>query len=79
MDKSTYYPALIQRILTGYVELTNLHSRSDIEQFLIVDEAKAHYIWMNLGWQKAERRSSNRYDSICEDSRSQILDRRRPD
>jgi hypothetical protein len=55
MDKSTYYPALIQRILTGYVELTNLHSRSDIEQFLIVDEAKAHYIWMNLGWQKGDR------------------------
>ncbi len=55
MDKITYYPELIKRILTEYIELSNLHSHSDIEQFLIVDEAKAHYIWMNLGWQKGDR------------------------
>ncbi|MGQ9873563.1 XisI protein [Leptodesmis sp.] len=27
----------------------------NIETFLIVDEAKVHYIWMNLGWQNGER------------------------
>jgi XisI protein len=55
MDKLTYYPEVIKRILTDYVELTNLHSHLNIEQFLIVDEAKAHYIWMNLGWQNGDR------------------------
>jgi len=55
MDKLIEYPKLIKRILTEYVELSNRHSNPDIETFLIVDEAKVHYIWMNLGWQNGER------------------------
>lgn len=55
MDKLTEYPKLVKRILTEYVELSNRHPNPDIESFLIVYEAKAHYIWMNLGWQNGER------------------------
>ena len=55
MDKLTEYPKLIKRILTEYVELSNRNSNLDIETFLIVDEQKCHYIWMNLGWQNKER------------------------
>jgi hypothetical protein len=55
VDKLTEYPKLIKHILTEYVELSNRHPNPDIETFLIVDEAKAHYIWMNLGWQNGER------------------------
>ena len=55
MDKLIEYQTLIKRILTEYVELSNRHPSSDIETFLIVDEAKAHYIWMNLGWQNGDR------------------------
>ncbi len=55
MDKLIEYSNLIKRILTEYVELSNRHPNPDIETFLIVDEAKAHYIWMNLGWQNRER------------------------
>ena len=55
MDKLTEYPKLIKRILAEYVELSNRHPTPDIETFLVVDEAKAHYIWMNLGWQNGER------------------------
>lgn len=55
MDKLIEYSNLIKRILTEYVELSNRHHNPDIETFLIVDEAKAHYIWMNLGWQNGER------------------------
>ncbi|AFY59916.1 XisI protein [Synechococcus sp. PCC 6312] len=55
MDKLIEYPTLIKRILTEYVELSNRHPNPDIETFLIVDDAKAHYIWMNLGWQNGER------------------------
>jgi XisI protein len=54
MDKLTEYPKLIKRILTEYVELSNRYPNSDIETFLIVDESKAHYIWMNLGWQNGD-------------------------
>ncbi|NEQ43605.1 MAG: XisI protein [Leptolyngbya sp. SIOISBB] len=55
MDKLTEYSKLIERILTGYVELSNHHPNPDIETFLVVDSSKSHYIWMNLGWQNGER------------------------
>ena len=55
MDKLTDYPQLIKEILTGYIEICNRHPNSDIETFLIADDAKGQYIWMNLGWQKGER------------------------
>jgi len=55
MDKLTEYPALIKRILTEYIELCNRAPQSGIETFLVVDELKGHYIWMNLGWQNGER------------------------
>lgn len=55
MDKLTEYPKLIKCILTEYVEFFNRHPSSDVETFLILDEAKAHYIWMNLGWQNSDR------------------------
>jgi len=55
MDKLTEYPKLIKRILTEYVELSTHHPHPGIETFLIVDESKTHYIWMNLGWQNGDR------------------------
>ena len=55
MDKLAEYSQLIKHILTEYIELCNRHPNPDIETFLIADEAKAHYIWMNLGWQNGER------------------------
>lgn len=55
MDKLTEYSMLIKRILTEYIELSNRHPNPDIETFLIVDDVKAHYIWMNLGWQNDDR------------------------
>jgi hypothetical protein len=55
MDKLTEYPKLIKRILTEYIELSNRHPNPDVETFLIVDEPKAHYICMNLGWQNGDR------------------------
>ncbi|AFY48774.1 XisI protein [Nostoc sp. PCC 7524] len=58
MDKLTEYPKLIKRILTEYVELCHLNPNPGIETFLIVDESKAHYIWMNLGWQNGDRISA---------------------
>uniref|UniRef100_UPI000A6B79EE element excision factor XisI family protein n=1 Tax=Hassallia byssoidea TaxID=482630 RepID=UPI000A6B79EE len=55
MDKLTEYPKLIRRIISEYVELCNRRPNKDIETFLIVDESKKHYIWMNLGWENGDR------------------------
>ncbi|MBW4538919.1 MAG: XisI protein [Myxacorys chilensis ATA2-1-KO14] len=55
MDKLIEYPKLIKRILAEYIELCDRHNSQDMETFLIVDEPKGHYIWMNLGWQNGDR------------------------
>ena len=55
MDKLTEYPKIIKRILAEYIEVCNRRNHPDIETFMIVDEAKGQYIWMNLGWQNGER------------------------
>jgi RimJ/RimL family protein N-acetyltransferase len=55
MDKLTEYPRLINKILAEYIELCHRRNDPNIETFMIVDEAKGHYIWMNLGWQNGER------------------------
>jgi hypothetical protein len=55
MDKLNEYPKLIKKILNEYVELCQRHPQKDMETFLIIDEEKGHYIWMNLGWQNGER------------------------
>lgn len=55
MDKLIEYPKLIKEILTRYVELCHRQSHSNIETFLVIDDIKAHFIWMNLGWQNENR------------------------
>lgn len=55
MDKLTEYPKVIEGILAEYIDLCNLRPNQNIETFLIVDQPKGHYIWMNLGWQNGER------------------------
>ncbi len=55
MDKLAQYSQIIKQILTKYIELCQKDSNKPIESFLITDEIKKHYIWMNLGWQNGER------------------------
>jgi len=55
MDKLNNYPNLIHKILSEYIDLSNSHSKSDIETFLIVDPSQTHFIWMNVGWQNGDR------------------------
>ncbi len=55
MDKLTEYPKLLRRILTEYVELCNRRPDREVETFLVIDEERGDYIWMNLGWQNEER------------------------
>lgn len=56
MDKLTEYSQLIERILNEYVELCDRRPNPNLETFLVIDEQKQHYIWMNLGWNNGDRR-----------------------
>ncbi len=55
MDTLVEYPKLLKHILTDHVELCNRRPNPDLETFLIEDEQKGHYIWMNLGWKNGDR------------------------
>jgi hypothetical protein len=55
MDKLTEYPKIIQQILNEYVELCDRRPNPNLETFLVIDEQKQHYIWMNLGWNNGDR------------------------
>ncbi|HEY9831460.1 MAG TPA: element excision factor XisI family protein [Stenomitos sp.] len=46
--------SLLKRILAEYIELCSRRPNPELETFLIEDERKEHYIWMNLGWQNGE-------------------------
>lgn len=55
MDTLAEYPNLLKQILTKHIELCNRRPAPELETFLIEDEEKGHYSWMNLGWQNGER------------------------
>ncbi|MFH7244676.1 MAG: XisI protein [Spirulina sp.] len=55
MDKLIEYPQILKAILTKHAEICDHHPDPNVEKFLIFDEERGHYIWMTLGWQKAER------------------------
>ena len=55
MDKLSDYSKIIEGILQNHVELCNRRPNPEVENFLVVDREKGHYIWMNLGWRGSKR------------------------
>ena len=55
MNKLVEYPKLIKRRLTRYIELCDHRKNPDMETFLIADDARGHYIWMNVEWPEGDR------------------------
>ena len=55
MDKMNMYRELVKRLMSHYVEIDNRRLPPGIEHLLIMDEARDHYIWLNLGWSERKR------------------------
>ncbi|GFE71259.1 hypothetical protein CFPU101_38690 [Chroococcus sp. FPU101] len=53
MDKIAYFRECIQTLLTHYAK--DDISSDEVEVQLIFDTQRAHYQWMNVGWQQFER------------------------
>lgn len=59
MDKLENYRHLIQKILTEYYKLGSKSTDSKLEDILIFDEQRDHYLLMVMGWQGEERIKTN--------------------
>ena len=55
MDQLTEHRNLLGRILNVYVELSNSQPKTGVENVLIVDEQRGHYVWFRLGWENGKR------------------------
>ena len=65
MDKLTNYRNIIKRILAAHVQPSGSSPKSEIEDFMIADEARDHYLLFHLGWWERKRvRNFNVYVRI---------------
>ncbi|MEM9772194.1 MAG: XisI protein [Cyanobacteria bacterium P01_D01_bin.73] len=55
MDKLTQFIGAIERVLGRHLELCGDRPNASVESFLIVDELKRSFIWMNVGWERSRR------------------------
>ena len=55
MDKLTRYPKLLKQILEKQIALCNRLPNRAVETYLIADDTRGDYLWMNVGWQHHER------------------------
>ncbi|HMV50651.1 MAG TPA: XisI protein [Blastocatellia bacterium] len=55
MDKLTNYRNIIKRILSDHVKPSEESPKSEIEDFMIADEMRDHYLLFNLGWWERKR------------------------
>lgn len=55
MDKIDDYRQYIKQFLQRYIDMTNRRKKSEVEDFLVVDEANDNYFWMTWGWDGKKR------------------------
>jgi hypothetical protein len=68
MDKLTNYRNIIERILNARLERRGSAPRQEIEEFMIADEERDHYLLFSLGWWERKRvRNFSVYVRIMDD------------
>jgi hypothetical protein len=55
MDKLTKYRNIIKSILNARLERTGSNPQPEIEEFMIADESRDHYLLFSLGWWERKR------------------------
>ncbi len=55
MDKLTHYQKLIKQILTEYQRISAQVTVFDIDEVLMFDDERSHYLWFNIGWKQGKR------------------------
>jgi hypothetical protein len=55
MDQLNHCQTIIRKILTEYHKIFLQVSDPDIDEVLIFDDERGHYIWLNIGWKDGEK------------------------
>ncbi|MEG3438540.1 XisI protein [Pannus brasiliensis CCIBt3594] len=55
MDKLTHYQNTIKKILTEYERISSQVPDPDVDEVLIFDDERSHYLWFNIGWKNGKR------------------------
>ena len=55
MDKVTFYQQIIKKVLTEYEKISSQVTIPGVEEVMVFDDDRAHYLWLNVGWQNGER------------------------
>lgn len=55
MDQLNHYQTIIKKILTEYHKISSQFPDPDLEEVLIFDYERGHYIWLNIGWKDGEK------------------------
>jgi XisI protein len=55
MDKLTHYKNVIKQILNEYQRISAQVPVFDVDEVLIFDDERSHYLWFNIGWKQGKR------------------------
>jgi hypothetical protein len=55
MDKLTHYQNIIKQILTEYQRISAQVPVLDVDEVLMFDDERSHYLWFNVGWKQGKR------------------------
>jgi hypothetical protein len=55
MDKLINYQNLIKQILTEYQSISAQVPIFDVDEVLMFDDERSHYLWFNVGWKQGRR------------------------
>lgn len=67
MDKLVQYREIVKSILTRYYEQDREQPSSGVEPFIVYDEVRDHYLWLQVGWDRTGRTcGSTVYIRLCD-------------
>jgi hypothetical protein len=55
MDKVVFYQQVIKKVLIEYERISSQVTIPGVEEVMVFDDDRAHYLWLNVGWQNGER------------------------
>jgi hypothetical protein len=55
MDNLTHYKNVIKQILTEYQRISAQVPVFDVDEVLMFDDERSHYLWFNVGWKQGKR------------------------
>ncbi|MGF1493711.1 MAG: XisI protein [Microcoleaceae cyanobacterium] len=67
MDNLIKYREIVKSVLTYYYKLDKEQPSSGVDPFIVFDEVRDHYLWLQVGWDQTGRTcGSTVYIRLCD-------------